>query len=239
MRRCRQLTKNRFHSLIFLNHSFYAGYFVLHSLIALWFSWVKNWGYAGVFVLMALESTIVPVPSELVMPPAAFWAAQGHMSFWGVVAAGTLGSYFGSTISFLVFRALGAAFLKKYGRYMLLKEDKILLAERIVQKHGAVGIFVSRLLPVVRHLISMPAGIFKMNFKLFSLMTLVGSGFWCFVLAFWGQKVLGAHPELLDSPEQMMAVVRSELKWFVFAIVAFLLLYVFVMVLKNKRQETT
>ncbi len=198
---------------------------MLHSLVLLWFSWVRDGGYAGVFFLMALESTLVPIPSELILPPAAFWAAQGQMNFWGVVAAGTFGSYFGSTISYLVCRWLGNKFLHRYGRYVLLTEEKITLAEQLVRNHGAFGIFISRLLPVVRHLVSMPAGVFKMDFKKFSLVTFTGAGIWCYILSLWGQKILGAHPELLNSPEQMMAAVKAEMVWFVVGIVALAALY--------------
>lgn len=198
---------------------------MLHSLVTLWFSWVRDWGYWGVFLLMAMESTIIPVPSELVMPPAAFWAAQGHMSFWGVVAAGSIGSYLGSALSYFAFRWLGGAFLEKYGKYFFIKSDKIHLAEVVVQKYGAPGIFIARLLPVVRHLISIPAGIFKMNFTHFSVVTVAGATFWNFILSWWGQKVIGQHPELLESPEQMMHVIRSEMVWFVTAIGSVALLY--------------
>ncbi|MCB0349559.1 MAG: DedA family protein [Bdellovibrionales bacterium] len=210
---------------------------MLHSLVLLWFSWVRDGGYLGVFFLMALESTIVPIPSELILPPAAFWAAQGHMSFWGVVAAGTLGSYAGSAVSYLACRWLGGRFLHQYGRYVLLTDEKITMAERLVRDHGAFGIFVSRMLPVVRHLISMPAGVFKMDFKIFSLVTLSGAGIWCYILALWGQKILGAHPELLNSPEQMMSAVKSEMIWFVAGIAGLALLYSLVVFYKKSLRK--
>lgn len=202
---------------------------MFHSLVKIWFDWVHDWSYAGVFLLMAMESTIIPVPSELVMPPAAFWAAQGKMNFWGVVWAGTLGSYFGSCISYFVCRWLGQAFLIRYGHYFFIKKEMLLAAERLVQTHGAFGVFVSRLLPVVRHLISLPAGVFKMNFALFSTVTLSGAGLWCYILALWGQKVIGSHPDLLNSPNEMMHVIRSEMIWFIAAIGGVILLYIFVM----------
>lgn len=206
---------------------------MIHSLIALWFSWVRDGGYIGVFFLMALESTVVPVPSELILPPAAFWASQGHMNFWGVVAAGTFGSYFGSALSYLVCRWLGARFLHQYGRYVLLTEDKINMAEKLVRNHGAFGIFLSRMLPVVRHLVSMPAGIFKMNFKVFSIVTLLGAGIWCYILSLWGQKILGSHPELLNSPEQMMTAIKTEMVWFVAGMAGLVVLYALVIFYKK------
>src|SRR6478609_11922956 len=127
---------------------------MLHGLFQIWFQWVDQWGYFGVFVLMAMESSIIPVPSEVVMPPAAFWAAQGRMDFWGVVLAGTLGSYVGSVASYFGAQLIGQPVLKRYGKYVLLPAEKLELAQTWVRQYGVAGIFVARLLPVVRHLIS-------------------------------------------------------------------------------------
>ncbi len=207
---------------------------MLHELLKTWFHWVDQWGYAGIFILMAMESSIFPVPSEVVMPPAAFWAAQGKMEFWGVVAAGTLGSTFGSLVSYYAAQLLGLPFLKKFGKYFFLPQDKLELAEKWVAEFGVVGIFVARLLPVVRHLISMPAGIFKMPVGRFTAVTTVGAGIWCYILAWWGQKVIGSRPELLDSPEAMVTVMKDQLHWFVAAVLGFALLYTLVMVFKKK-----
>jgi membrane protein DedA with SNARE-associated domain len=208
---------------------------MLHELLKIWFGWVEQWGYWGVFILMAMESSIIPVPSEVVMPPAAFWAAQGQMSFWGVVLAGTLGSYVGSVLSYFGAQWLGLPFLRKYGRYVLLPPDKMFLAENWVKDFGSFGIFVARLLPVVRHLISMPAGIFKMKFSTFSLVTLLGAGVWCTILSWFGQATLGAHPELLQTPDEMVKVIRGQLIWFVGAVLAFGLLYLAVKLYQKKR----
>lgn len=209
---------------------------MLHSFITIWFHWVDQWGYFGVFVLMAMESSILPVPSELVMPPAAFWAAQGRMDFWLVVLAGTLGSYVGSAINYWGAQWLGFPIVHRYGKYFLLPEQKLLLAERWVQKYGVVGIFTARLLPVVRHLISIPAGIFKMPFLSFSITTLLGAGFWCWVLAWFGQKIIGSSPELLNSPEEMVHVIKAKLFWFVAAVLLMVLLYAVVVIFKNRGQ---
>lgn len=207
---------------------------MLHELIRIWFGWVENWGYAGVFILMALESTIVPVPSEIVMPPAAFWAAQGKMSFWGVVLAGTGGSLFGSVINYYVSRWIGEPFLRRYGKYMMLPEEKLEMARRWVTDYGVAGIFAARLLPVVRHLISIPAGILQMSIIPFCVATTVGAGLWCTVLAWFGQEVIGGNPELLQSPEAMMRVIKAKLLWFVVAVVLFTGLYGFVIWIKKR-----
>src|SRR3954462_1512350 len=90
----------------------------LHELVKIWFGWVETWGYLGVFVLMAMESSIIPVPSEIVMPPAAFWAAQGRMSFAGVVLAGTAGSYVGSILSYGFARWVGTPVIARFGHFV-------------------------------------------------------------------------------------------------------------------------
>ena len=182
----------------------------MHSLIALWFSWVKQWGYFGIIILMAMESSIFPVPSEVVIPPAAYWAAQGHMSFWGVVAAGTFGSWLGSAITYLVARWLGRLIIVKWGRYFFINEAKLERAERFMHRYEAGGIFFARLLPVVRHLISIPAGIVRMNFWVFSVMTVIGSFIWCVVLAWFGVKISRDHPELINDPAAMVHAIKHE-----------------------------
>lgn len=192
---------------------------MLHELLKIWFGWVEHWGYAGVFVLMAMESSIIPVPSEVVMPPAAFWAAQGRMEFWGVVLAGTAGSLVGSVLNYWAAGWLGRPFINRFGRYVLITPDKVKLAESWIKQYGAMGIFVSRLLPVVRHLISIPAGMLHMPFGRFVTMTTVGAGLWCWILSLFGQKVIGDRPDLLENPDALVAVMRAKLVWFVVAVV--------------------
>ena len=208
---------------------------MLHSLIKTWFHWLEAWGYLGVFLLMALESSIVPVPSEVVMPPAAFWAAQGRMSLAGVVLAGTAGSWFGSAVSYWVSRAVGLPVLQRFGKYVLIGPDKIAIGEQWVLQYGVGGIFAARLLPVVRHLISIPAGILRMPFGRFSLVTTAGAGLWCAVLSWFGMKVLGDQPQLLDSPEQMVAVIKAKLGWFVAAVVGLAIAYVVMVIVRDRR----
>lgn len=208
---------------------------MLHDLMVTWFGWVEQWGYWGVFFLMALESSVVPVPSEVVMPPAAFWAAQGKLNLWGVIAAGSLGSYFGSAIGYWIAQWVGYPLMKRYGKYFLLPPKKLELAERWVTQFGVPGIFIARLLPVVRHLISYPAGIFKMPFGKFSLATLTGATLWCAVLSAFGARVLGSHPELLNSPADMVAAIRAQLVWFVGAVVCFGILYLLVVAFRSRR----
>ncbi len=211
---------------------------MLHELLKVWFGWVEHWGYGGVFILMAMESSIIPVPSEVVMPPAAFWAAQGKMSLWGVILAGTLGSYAGSVASYFAAQWVGLPLIHRYGKYFLLPQSKIQLAERWVKSFGAPGVFIARLLPVVRHLISIPAGVFHMPFGRFSAVTLLGAGLWCTVLSWWGQRVLGQYPALIQDPAEMTRVIRQELVWFVAAVALVGVLYGVVVFFKTTRARS-
>ena len=209
----------------------------MHYLIQLWFEFVRDHGYAGVFLLMAAESSILPVPSEVVMPPAAYWAAQGKMSFWGVVLAGTFGSWFGSAVSYWVSLWIGRPLVMRYGKYLLMPPKKIELAEGWAQRNGLKGVFFARLLPVVRHLISIPAGILRMKFVPFSIVTTVGAGIWCYILAWWGMKVLGDQPKLIEDPDAMVLVMKEKMIWFVGAIVVLAVLFVFATRKKKQPEE--
>ncbi|PYJ43758.1 MAG: DedA family protein, partial [Verrucomicrobia bacterium] len=160
----------------------------MHHLLETWFNWVLTGGYTGIVVLMAMESSIFPVPSEIVIPPAAFLAAQGKLKPVGVVLAGTFGSYLGSAITYWASRFIGRPLIVKYGRFVLLSEKKLEQAEHWLARYEAGGVFFARLLPVVRHLISIPAGIVRMNFGVFSFVTIAGSALWCSILAYLGDK---------------------------------------------------
>ncbi len=208
----------------------------MHHFVEIWFSWVLNWGYLGIILLMAMESSIFPVPSEVVIPPAAFLAAQGHLSFEGVVVAGTVGSYLGSAITYWVSRALGRPLIIRYGKYFLLSPDKIGRAEVWLARYEAGGIFFARLLPVIRHLISIPAGVVRMNFWVFSAMTIVGSAIWCFILATLGAKAFAAQPDLINNPDAMVHFIKSQSLWIVAVVVVFTALY-FAMMRLSERKE--
>ena len=182
----------------------------MHHLLETWFHWVLTGGYVGIIVLMAMESSIFPVPSEIVIPPAAFLAAQGKLSFTGVVLAGVLGSYLGSAITYWASRLIGRPLIVKYGRFVLVTPKKLEQAEQWLARYEAGGVFFARLLPVVRHLISIPAGIVRMNFGLFSLVTIAGSALWCWILAYLGDKAYRLEPELLTSPDALVRFIHGN-----------------------------
>ena len=187
---------------------------------------------------MALESSIVPIPSEVVIPPAAFWASQGRFDFWLVVLAGTAGSLFGSLFMYFASRAVGIPFLNRYGKYVFLPPEKLRFAEIWVLDHGPFGVFFARLLPVVRHLISIPAGLLSMPVARFSAATTLGAFLWCLVLAVFGAKVIGEHPDLIASPPLMIEALKAQLHWFVLGAVVLggLLLYVKVRMTRSRNR---
>lgn len=192
---------------------------MFHEWMTVWFESVRDWGYLGVFGLMALESTIVPIPSEVIVPPAAYWAAQGELSMTGIIAAGGLGSTFGSALCYWFTYTLGRAFVLRYGRYFLLPPAKLEMAERWLADYALSGVFFARLLPVIRHLIGFPAGLVRVPFLPFCLVTLVGSTLWTGILAWAGAETIGKRPDLLQNPEALSEVLKHDLLWFVLAVV--------------------
>jgi membrane protein DedA with SNARE-associated domain len=197
----------------------------MHHLLEVWTGWVLHGGYFGIIVLMAMESSIFPVPSEVVIPPAAFLAAQGHLNFWGVIVAGTVGSYLGSAITYWVSRAVGRPLILRYGRFFLLSPEKLERAETWLSRYETGGVFFARLLPVVRHLISIPAGIVRMNFLAFSVVTITGSAIWCSVLAYLGLQAYRKEPQLLSDPDAMVHFIKTQSHWIVLFVVVLAVLY--------------
>ncbi len=212
---------------------------MLQHLIEVWFHWVHDWGYLGVIILMAMESSIFPVPSELVVPPAAILAAHnaGNMTLFGVVLAGTFGSWLGSAITYWVSQVIGRPFLARYGKYILMPPNKVARAERFMHRYESGGIFFARLLPVIRHLISIPAGIIRMNFWKFSALTIIGSAIWCSVLAWLGGRVgekmsaeqmaalkAGTGVKLMGEGG-LIGAVKHEALWIIIGIVLVCVLY--------------
>ncbi len=191
------------------------------SLVSWYLGALEQGGYGLVALMMALESTVFPLPSELVIPPAAHLAAiNGKMSVVGVVIAGTIGSWVGAALMYWAARGLGRPVLNRYAGYVLLSAEKITAAEHFASRYGSIGVFVARFLPVIRHLIGIPAGLVRLDFGLYSLMTLLGSGLWCAVLAYIGIKA-GQDTALRNGSLHELTL------WLVGSAVALGLLYVF------------
>ncbi len=186
-------------------------------------------GYPLIAALMLLESTFIPIPSEMVIPFAAHQAGvTGKLTLWGIVLAGALGSWAGATIMYWASRIAGRPFVLRYGAFFLVPETKLHAAERWSAQFGSFGVFAARLLPVVRHLIGIPMGILKMDFKLYTLFTLTGSLLWCGVLA-WVGVAAGNDQKLLQGDLHHIVL------WLVGALVVLGSLYYFLV----HRQITT
>jgi membrane protein DedA with SNARE-associated domain len=166
---------------------FLAGYIV---------SFISQAGYPGVLILMAFESMVLPVPSEAVMPFAGFLIAEGEFTFAGVIFFSTLGSIIGSLISYYIGAWGGRPILRRYGRYLLLNNHHLDLTEKFFKSRGEITIFICRFIPVVRHLISIPAGIGKMDIGKFILFTAAGTLLWNSFLAYIGY-LLGSNWEIV------------------------------------------
>ncbi|RJQ22407.1 MAG: DedA family protein [Nitrospiraceae bacterium] len=157
---------------------------------------ISSSGYFGVFILMAAESTMIPLPSELVMPFAGYLAYTGKFSFWSVCFISALGTIFGSLLSYYVGKYGGEPFLEKYGKYLLINKKDLEWTHNWFNRNGEKTIFISRFVPVVRHLISIPAGIAEMNIKRFTIFTFLGGFLWNTFLTYLGYK-LGENWELV------------------------------------------
>ena len=170
---------------------------LLHQFSDWYLASLGQGSYGLIACLMALESTLVPIPSEIIIAPAAYLAhTQGQMSLIGIVLAGTLGSWVGASIMYWAARGLGRPLVLRWAPYVGLSTAKIELAERWCARYEWAGVFFSRLLPVIRHLIGIPVGILAMDFRRYALATLLGSLIWCSVLAALGATI-GRHPEVL------------------------------------------
>ncbi len=153
-------------------------------------------GYPGIIVLMAIESSFFPFPSEVIMPPAGYLAAQGRMSALLVLGSGITGSLVGAMVNYLLAVWLGRPLLHRYSRYVLVKSASLDRAEAFFRRHGEISTFVGRLIPLIRQYISLPAGLAKMNLARFSVYTAAGAGIWCAILTYIGWY-LGTHSEVL------------------------------------------
>jgi membrane protein DedA with SNARE-associated domain len=146
----------------------------------------RDLGYPGIVILMAIESSLLPLPSELVMPPAGYLAAKGEMSVWVAIACGVAGSITGALANYGLAHWLGRAFVRRLGRYLWISERSLERSERFFARHGEISTFLARMLPVVRHLISLPAGLARMNLARFVTFTGLGAFVWCTILTWIG-----------------------------------------------------
>jgi len=168
----------------------------LQTLIEWLVSTIGRLGYPGIATLMFLESSFFPFPSEVVMPPAGYLAAQGRMNLWVAIAMGTLGSLLGALFNYWVAVRFGRPFLERYGKYLFISEETLKKAEQFFLNHGHISTFIGRLLPGIRQYISLPAGLARMKVPTFCVFTALGAGIWSAILAWVGYWV-GYNQELV------------------------------------------
>ncbi len=168
----------------------------MHEIVEFVVNIAREFGYLGIFLMMFLESTFFPFPSEVAMIPAGILAAQGNMSLTLAILVGTSGSLLGALFNYFLARKYGRAGVLKFGKYFFFNEDKLQKMETFFLKHGSFSTFVARLIPGVRQLVSLPAGLSRMNLGKFSIYTTLGAGLWVSILAFLGYFI-GENDEYL------------------------------------------
>lgn len=213
---------------------------MLESIVHWLAETILRLGYPGITLLMALESSFFPFPSEIVLPPAGYLAAQGRMNAWVAFGSGLLGSLIGAVFNYYLAVALGRPLLHKYHRFLLMRERSLDRAEEFFRQHGEISTFVGRLIPVIRQLISLPAGLARMRVDRFALYTALGAGIWCAVLTYIGWYV-GRHADvvagvdaLLESPE--IREYTSQIALWLFPLLV-LIVVVYVLVHRRRRSR--
>lgn len=170
---------------------------MLHTIADTLVSTVGEWGYWGIFILMFIESTFFPFPSEIVMIPAGYLAQKNEMNLYMVIVSGILGSVAGALFNYFFALKVGRGFLLRYGKYIFIKPQTLEKLEQFFQRHGELSTFNGRLIPGIRQLISLPAGLARMNIVKFSFYTALGAGTWVIVLVALGY-ILGSNEALIS-----------------------------------------
>lgn len=158
---------------------------------------IFDWGYLGIFIMMAIESSFIPFPSEIVLIPAGYLASKGDMSVGLIMSSALAGSLLGAFVNYYLALVLGRKMLQRYGKYFFVGENALQKMDTFFEKHGHISTFVGRLIPGIRQLISIPAGIAKMNLAVFSIYTALGAGIWALILTMLGYFI-GQNQELID-----------------------------------------
>lgn len=163
---------------------------------------IGTMGYLGIIFLMFVESSFIPLPSELVIPPAGYLISQNQMSWFGVIASGTAGSVLGALFNYAIAVFLGRPFILRYGKYFWISENRFKKGEDFFLRHGNISTFIGRLILGVRQYISFPAGLARMNLKKFCFYTAAGAGIWVWILAYIGYFVGNNKDKILQASRQ-------------------------------------
>ena len=198
----------------------------MHDIATTIVSYIGDMGYMGIFLLMFLESTFFPFPSEIIMVPAGYLAYQGQMNMYAIVFVGIVGSVLGALLNYYLAMIFCRKFILKYGKYFFIKEETLAKLDTFFAKHGEISTFTGRLIPGIRQLISLPAGLANMNIFKFSFFTALGAGIWVVVLVAIGYLV-GSNEALISEYMKSATVI---------ALVCVVLITVFY-VMRNKRRK--
>ena len=199
---------------------------MIHDIANTIVSYIGDMGYLGIFLLMFLESTFFPFPSEIVMIPAGYLAYKGEMNIYIIVLVGILGSVGGALLNYYLALLFGRKFILKYGKYFFIKEETLDKLESFFSKHGELSTFNGRLIPGIRQLISLPAGLARMNIAKFSFYSALGAGIWIVVLVALGY--------LLGSNEKMVSEYLKSATLIALICVVFITIFY---VVRNKRRK--
>jgi len=200
---------------------------MIHEIAQTIVQTIGDMGYMGIFLLMFLESTFFPFPSEIIMVPAGYLAFKGEMNFYIIILVGILGSVTGALLNYYLAMIFGRKFILKYGKYFFIKEETLAKLDTFFSKHGEISTFTGRLIPGIRQLISLPAGLARMNMAKFSFFTALGAGIWVVVLVAVGYLV-GSNEALISEYLKSATLV---------ALISVILITVFYVVRNKKRRE--
>jgi len=200
---------------------------MIHDIATTIVSYIGDMGYWGIFLLMFLESTFFPFPSEIIMIPAGYLAFKGDMNIYMVVFMGILGSVAGALLNYYLAVSFGRGFILRYGKYFFIKEQTLDKLESFFNTHGEISTFTGRLIPGIRQLISLPAGLARMNMATFSFYTALGAGIWVIVLVAVGYFV-GSNEELISEYLKSATLI---------ALISVLLITVFYIIRHKRRKE--
>jgi len=167
---------------------------------------IFDWGYLGIFLLMAVESSFIPFPSEIILIPAGYLASKEEMNIGMIMASALGGSLVGAFINYYLALLLGRKILKKYGKYFFINENALEKMDNYFDKHGAISTFIGRLIPGIRQLISIPAGLSRMNLAVFSTYTALGAGIWALILTMLGYFI-GENQELISTYLKQITII--------------------------------
>jgi membrane protein DedA with SNARE-associated domain len=200
---------------------------MIHEIAQTIVGYIGDMGYWGIFLLMFLESTFFPFPSEIVMIPAGYLAYKGEMNLYIVVLAGILGSVAGALFNYYLAIHFGRKFILRYGKYFFIKEETLDRLEAFFVKHGELSTFNGRLIPGIRQLISLPAGLARMNMAKFAFYSALGAGIWVIVLVALGY-ILGSNEALISEYLQSATLI---------ALLCVVLITLFYIVRNKRRKE--